>query len=77
MWPAIAIVVLILLAVVAVHDLTQRRHAILRTFPIVGHLRYWLEALGPELRQYIVTDSNEERPVQPRPAAVGVRLGEA
>ena len=52
----------VLLIVVAVYDLTQRQHAILRTFPIVGHFRYWLEAVGPELRQYIVTDNNEERP---------------
>ena len=44
------------------YDLLQRKHAILRNFPIVGHFRYWLEAVGPELRQYIVTDNNEERP---------------
>ena len=49
-------------AVIAIYDLTQRQHAILRNFPIVGHFRYWLEAVGPELRQYIVTDNNEERP---------------
>ncbi len=46
----------------AVYDLTQRKHAILRNFPIVGHFRYWLEAIGPELRQYIVTNNNDERP---------------
>ena len=34
---------------IAIYDLTQRQHAILRTFPILGHFRYWLEALGPEL----------------------------
>ncbi|MGE5635554.1 MAG: glutamate synthase-related protein [Nocardioidaceae bacterium] len=44
------------------YDLTQRRHAILRNFPIVGHFRYLLESVGPELRQYIVTSNNEERP---------------
>jgi len=44
------------------YDLAQRKHAILRNFPIIGHFRYWLEAVGPELRQYIVTDNNEERP---------------
>ena len=48
--------------VIAIYDLTQRQHAILRTFPIIGHFRYWLEAAGPELRQYIVTDNDEERP---------------
>jgi glutamate synthase domain-containing protein 2 len=47
---------------VIAYDLLQTRHAILRNFPIVGHFRYWLEAVGPELRQYIVTDNNEERP---------------
>lgn len=47
---------------VAIYDLLQRQHAILRTFPIVGRFRYWLEALGPELRQYIITDNDEERP---------------
>ncbi len=44
------------------YDLLQRRSAVLRNFPIVGHLRYVLEAFGPELRQYIVTSNNEERP---------------
>ena len=48
--------------VTAIFDLTQKKHAILRNFPIIGHFRYWLEAIGPELRQYIVTDNNEERP---------------
>ncbi|HUR72820.1 MAG TPA: FMN-binding glutamate synthase family protein [Sporichthya sp.] len=46
----------------AAHDLTQRRHALLRNYPVLGHARYVLEALGPELRQYIVADNSEERP---------------
>src|SRR4051794_18667191 len=47
---------------VVVHDLRQRQHAIIRNYPVVGHLRYWLEAFGPELRQYIVALNDEERP---------------
>ncbi|OBH27621.1 glutamate synthase [Mycobacterium sp. E342] len=43
-------------------DLLQRRHTILRNYPIIGHLRFLLEAVGPELRQYIVTDNDAERP---------------
>ena len=50
------------LAALATHDLLQRRHAILRSFPVVGHARYLLEKVGPELRQYIVTDNDAERP---------------
>ncbi|MBK9259112.1 MAG: FMN-binding glutamate synthase family protein [Polyangiaceae bacterium] len=51
----------VLLAVV-IYDVTQTRHAILRNFPVIGHFRYWLETIGPELRQYIVTNNDEERP---------------
>jgi glutamate synthase domain-containing protein 2 len=47
---------------VVAHDLVQKRHAILRNFPVVGHFRYLLEEIGPELRQYIVTSNDEERP---------------
>src|SRR3954468_22702592 len=47
---------------VAAYDLVQRHHAILRNFPIVGHLRFVLESFGPALRQYIVTSNDEERP---------------
>ena len=47
---------------VVAYDLTQRKHAILRNFPVIGHFRYWAETIGPELRQYIVTSNDEERP---------------
>ena len=59
---AVVGVAVAVLVAVTVHDLVQRRHAILRNFPIVGHFRFLLERVGPELRQYIVTDNNEERP---------------
>jgi hypothetical protein len=44
---------------VAAHDLLQRRHALLRNFPVLGHGRYLLEAIGPELRQYIIAGNDE------------------
>ena len=47
---------------VAARDLTQRRHALLRNYPVIGHGRYLLESIGPELRQYITTNNDEERP---------------
>ncbi|SFO69851.1 Glutamate synthase domain-containing protein 2 [Geodermatophilus dictyosporus] len=49
-------------AAVAARDLLQREHTLLRNFPVLGHARYWLESLGPELRQYLVAGDNEERP---------------
>ncbi|MEE2034216.1 FMN-binding glutamate synthase family protein [Rhodococcus chondri] len=50
------------LAAVASYDLLQRNHSLLRNFPVLGHGRYFLEAIGPELRQYIITRNDEERP---------------
>ena len=50
------------LGAVAVRDLTQTRHALMRNYPVIAHFRYWLETIGPELRQYIVTSNDEERP---------------
>ena len=47
---------------VAARDLLQREHTLLRNFPVLGHARYLLEAIGPELRQYLVAGNNEERP---------------
>lgn len=55
-------VIVVLLIAVAIHDLSQKSHAVLRNYPVIGHLRYLLESIGPELRQYIVTDNNSERP---------------
>ena len=51
-----------LLILIALRDVTQKKHTILRNFPLIGRLRYWLETIGPELRQYIVSSNNEERP---------------
>lgn len=50
------------LAALATRDLLQREHALLRNFPLLGRARYLLEAVGPELRQYIVAGNDEERP---------------
>lgn len=49
-------------AALAAYDLVQKPHALLRNYPVLGHLRYLLEEIGPELRQYIVSSNDEERP---------------
>ncbi len=62
-WPTIfGIGVAGLVVCVGVYDILQRKHAVLRNFPVVGHFRYWLETIGPELRQYIVAGNDEELP---------------
>jgi len=61
-WLTIGTLVVLGLLAWTAFDLSQKKHAIIHNFPIIGHFRYWLEAIGPELRQYIVTSNNEERP---------------
>ncbi|MEU9006918.1 FMN-binding glutamate synthase family protein, partial [Streptomyces sp. NPDC048551] len=53
---------LALLAAVATYDLVQRRHSVLRNYPLLGHLRFALEGLRPELQQYFIERNFDGRP---------------
>lgn len=53
---------LLVLASVAIHDLVQRRPSVLRNYPLLGHLRFALEALRPELQQYFIERNFDGRP---------------
>lgn len=44
------------------HDITQRRRAILRNYPIIGHFRFLLESIRPEIRQYLIEGDRDEEP---------------
>ncbi|KAA0218079.1 FMN-binding glutamate synthase family protein [bacterium] len=46
----------------AVVDLLQRKHAIIRNFPLIGRFRYLMEKFGPPLRQYFFQSDLGERP---------------
>jgi len=37
----------VLVLLVAIYDVTQKKHAVLRNFPIIGHFRYLFEMIGP------------------------------
>ena len=50
------------LLAVGVHDLRQTRHAVLRNYPVIGHLRFLLEFIRPELRQYFIESDSEATP---------------
>ncbi|MDB5660969.1 MAG: glutamate synthase [Cypionkella sp.] len=45
-----------------VHDLLQTRHAILRNYPIIAHMRFLLEDIRPELRQYFFEGDKDGAP---------------
>ena len=61
-WWAAPLVVLLPLLLVGAHDLIQTSHAILRNYPIIGHMRFILESIRPELRQYIIEDERDPVP---------------
>ena len=44
------------------YDVLQRRHSVLRNYPLVGHLRYLLELVRPELQQYFIERNFDGRP---------------
>ena len=47
---------------VGLRDLRQPQHAILRNYPVIGHLRFLLEFIRPEIRQYFIEGENEAAP---------------
>jgi glutamate synthase (ferredoxin) len=61
-WLWILLGSVVFLIVVAVQNVLQKQHTILHNYPVLGYGRYWIERLGPMLRQYLVADDNEERP---------------
>lgn len=52
----------VLLTILGLYDITQKKHSVLYNYPIIGHVRYWVESVGPELRQYIIESDHQEVP---------------
>lgn len=50
------------LTLLGLHDLLQTRHAVLRNYPVLGHIRYLVEGIRPEIRQYLLEGDAEQLP---------------
>jgi glutamate synthase domain-containing protein 2 len=50
------------IAALGTYDLLQPRRTVSRNYPILAHVRYFLESIGPEIRQYFIQSDTEERP---------------
>ena len=55
-------IVALALCGVGVYDLQQTKRAVLRNYPVIGHFRYILEYIRPEMRQYFVESDAEATP---------------
>ncbi len=50
------------LVLLGIWNLIQTRHAVLRNYPVIGHVRWLVEMIRPELRQYLLEDDDEAVP---------------
>jgi glutamate synthase domain-containing protein 2 len=62
-WLALYIIVLPFFFI-GIADLLQRKHTILRNFPLIGHFRYMLESIRPQMYQYFIESETEGRPLK-------------
>ncbi len=56
------VVVFAVLAAIGVRDLRQAQRAVLRNYPVIGHLRFFMEYIRPEIRQYFIESDTEAAP---------------
>ena len=56
------LVLLTPLVLLGAYDILQKKRTILRNFPVLGHMRYILEFLRPEIQQYFIANDESERP---------------
>jgi glutamate synthase domain-containing protein 2 len=58
------------LLALGIYDVVQKKHAIVRNYPIVGHLRYMFESIRPEIRQYFFESDLDGKPFSRRQRSV-------
>ena len=58
------------MTLIGIHDLLQTQHSVLRNYPIAAHLRFLLEQVRPEIRQYFLEDDTHGTPFARKKRAV-------
>ena len=58
--------------ILIIHDVTQKKHTVLRNYPVIGRLRFFFEDLGEYFRQYFFAGDRDGDAVQPRDARLGL-----
>ncbi len=69
-WFGLGVALAMYLVFQGIRDATQTRHSILRSFPIAGHIRFILERIGPEIRQYFIESDIDGMPFSRNDRAV-------
>jgi len=55
---------------IGIAHISQKKHAILRNYPVVGWFRYFFESIRPELRQYFWESDTDGRPFNRRQRSI-------
>ena len=63
LWWLVALAFVLLVTGMGVHDMNQKKHSIMRTYPVLGRMRYWMEELRPKMYQYFVESDIDGRPI--------------
>lgn len=59
---SLLLLIFVPLVVMGVYDMYQSKQTIRRNFPLLGRMRYLLESIGPEMRQYFIETDTEGKP---------------
>ena len=61
-WGRALAILPILLVLIGIVDMLQTKHSVLRNYPVIGHVRWLVEMIRPEIRQYLLEDEDEATP---------------
>jgi len=61
-WFIVPFLIFAALSLLGLHDVRQNAHSVLRNYPVLGHIRFLLESIRPEIRQYLLEDDQDEEP---------------
>jgi glutamate synthase domain-containing protein 2 len=65
-----AMIVSVPLLLIAIRDRMQKKHALIRNYPVIGHLRYFFESIRPEIRQYFFESDLDGKPFNRRQRSI-------
>ncbi len=71
-WYLMPFAVFAALSLLGLRDVRQNAHSVLRNYPVLGHVRFLLESIRPEIRQYLLEDDHDEEPFSRDAALAGL-----
>ncbi|MEM6385325.1 MAG: FMN-binding glutamate synthase family protein [Pseudomonadota bacterium] len=61
-WFWLGVILFGVLTAIGIYDVLQTKHAVLRNYPVIGHMRFLFEGIRPEIRQYLIESDQDEEP---------------